>query len=300
MAKGSGAKANTFQVNPGGMGPPSPYADSGWVKGGGQGRSAFPAAPNGAWDPNGPFTAAYGALQSYNAPMFANLDAQRANYNRQIGYTSQRLGATQQGLQADYDARLAGLNASRTGTNVDLSEAYRQLPLIDQLSELANQFLTSQQTGFGFREQAEQSGAAKQRTALMSDAASRGATFAPGTKTQKSFIQNDLASALGMIGTQRTQANIENTRQQLGFSEDRAKANDQITKLNAISESYGLQADAMSRQLKAGLEAAGLDTAISIGDLMNGLNSANYQSQMLARQILEQSMQYATAFAKTQ
>lgn len=243
---------------------------------------------------------------------------------RQIPYYNQLSGLADQSLAQDqaYYSQLGGLATKQLQGDVGY---------YNQLGGLADQMLASQLKGFGVQDDASRLAAEREQYGLMSDVVGKGALTTPGTRTQRGFIDRDLYNNLSAIMENKNQAAIGNVKEKtgyekaksdaalstekelagytratnqaitdtaktkLGYAEQQAQARDQQQRLLLESQNLGVKKDVLQKNLSLGLKELGIHNWMSVNDLMDGLNSVNYQTQTLSRGIINDALSYADA-----
>lgn len=242
-----------------------------------------------------PFQAATNAYLAAAQPDLAKLQLQNNGFNRNMGFAYQGQGLQQQQLQNQYQSQLGDVNAQLGSNAISQAGADRLIPYYDQLSGLADQTLASQMRDFGVQEDQSRLVSRKDQAANISDATSRGAITAPGTGQQRGFIDESLTNSLRSIMEGKNQATIGNTKEKLGYEENKAKARDQKAQLVLEAQNLGTKPEQLRASLQNGLAQLGLQTMMTVDDLMDGLAQNNLQALSIYNSAIQQGGQYATA-----
>lgn len=243
------------------------------------------------YNPGG-FQSALAAGQSYYAPEAQNYENQRRLLSNQLGYNDQSYNLDRQILQQQMAMQQAQLGADMGTNQIDLAAAQRLLPYYDQLLGLSDQMLASQMKGFGVQEDQSRLAARQSTTNLMNDAAARGNLAGVGTRVDRGFIDESLYNQLAGIMEQKNQATIGNTKEKLGLYENKAQANDRIARLGIEAQALGVKESALKSQLSLGLQKLGVQHLMSANDILDALNSNDYNSALLARSIYNDAISY--------
>lgn len=259
--------------------------------------AAAPAAPapSASSYQSDPYGAALGAQYAYNSPELAYNQQQGDLLRSRFGLNLANQSAQEQLLRAQTQDQLNDVNNRSGQIGIDIAGQQRLLPYYDQLSALADQMLASQMSQYGIAEKGAQLDANKAWSSVLSDATARGALTAPGTREQRGFIDQDLQNALGNIMENKNQATIGNTKEKLGYENSKANARDNIARLELEAQGLGMKAGSLRKQLEAGLQALGVSTMMNANDIMQALNSNNYQQMQLGRQMMMSALQYGSA-----
>lgn len=211
---------------------------------------------------------------------------QRANLNNQIGM---QLGNKQYQsglLNQDYQTGLAQLGLRQQGLGIDQGALVRQLAsggYFDQLGNLIESRLGNQKEGANLSADVS----TRKQT---SESIAGGSQQTLGNRQGLSDIQSALKNQLSGfdIGAQG---------ERVSLTEQRAKARDQQRQLELTGKDYGLQKDQLKTALDRGLANLGLNSYITINDLMDKVNSSNAQDRMVGQQIIQQVMQNSGMFS---
>jgi hypothetical protein len=142
---------------------------------------------------------------------------------------------------------------------------------------------------FGLQEAEARNQSGMQRRAAASDAIARGAYGGAGTGQDFTDISSKLANQLGMFGAKREEAGIANRTETINLE----KRRNDLTQQGKI---YGLQGEQFGIALQQGLAKLNLDNNISVGNLLDQINSRNSANAALATSVIQQAMaavQYA-------
>lgn len=221
----------------------------------------------------------------------ALLENQYDSLYAQMGLTDANFDAQRGMLQSDYAMRQADLAAGRGANQIDLNSIPRQLAYYDQLGGLQSQSYDNLLAQLGIRREGVQAQSDIDTRGVKSDATARGAFATIGTRRKIDDIGGELRRQLGLIGTQEREGGIQLATQRLSNAEQQAKLRDRQSTLQLTAQNYGVQAGQLELQLQQGLTRLGLDQAMSIGELMDALNSNNLQQQQLAGQVVDMAMQ---------
>lgn len=249
-------------------------ASSNAFSGGGQPSGAVPAAGGqglGTPQPNRNNIMAllgsiYGPQQQAQQQQQQGLLNQLALQN--AGYTTDR-GA----LQTNYGLDQRGLGLDRQQLGIDRGAAARALANTIEQERLARAMTGNQKKTLGL-------GYEKDTRGERSDATARGALTTPGTRTNLKDMYGNF-----LLGNERLDLGLESDL--LGIREQRNQARDRQKALDLESKRLGLNSDQLSSQLDQALDQLGLGNLMSTNDIFSALSSGNAQQAGLARQIME-------------
>lgn len=252
----------------------------------------------------------------------AQSGALRQNYNSSVGLNNlaaQATGADRAsiGRQRGYLDSMYGVDQAKYGTNVGYQNALKGFAgqaygiagktHTSVLEQLANQLADSQRQAVnedkGVRSQATAAGAYTAQgtrddvATVEADRASRQANNAQQRLQEGySYDQTGVAYRRDLSGIDNTIANMGYDLQASGLStaEQKAKLGDRMAQLDIQAKTFGLKNDQLESQLSQGLASLNLDQVMSVGQLMDSLNSNDYQKAQLAQQIIGQALQYGT------
>lgn len=258
----SAAQAPSYKSQSSSAGPRVSMAPSGW--------GGAPKPPPAPPPPPSPLQTAFGAYLGASQPDLLSLQLSNNAYNRGIGYAYQGQGLDAGGLNLNYQSQLGDVNTQIGQNRIDLAAAQRQIPYLNRMQELANQAM-GMKAGTDTRN-------------LNSTAAAQGAFVSQGANDQRRDIYGNLANSLATSNTQ--------------YDERRSAATDSASKLQMEADNLGLKPGQLKAQLDNGLAKLGLNTAMSVDDLMDGLAKNDLTALKIYYSILQSAQQYAGAFPK--
>ena len=227
-------------------------------------------------DRDAKFKAAYGIFD------FAS-GAERVANNNAIQNLFNRAGQINAGYgeQAGYMRQGYGNQMGQLRVNADTN-------MYDQ--NVVNQLLGQSSAGyqnllgqFGLQEAEARRQSDVQRRAATYDATARGAYGSSGTGQDFTDISSNLANQLGMYGVQREKAGIDYKTETINLE----KRRNDLTQQGKI---YGLQGEQFGIALQQGLAKLNLDNNISVGNLMDQVNSKNAANAALTTSIIQQAL----------
>lgn len=218
--------------------------------------------------PPSPLQAAYGSYLAAAQPDFLGLQLSNNAYNRGMGYAYQGQAVDQQGLRNDYSSQLGDINTQISQNQVDLGAANRQIPYLNTLQQLGNELMNMK--------------AGTDRRNLNSTATAQGAFVSSGANDQRKDIYANLINSLKTSDTQ--------------YDEKRASAMDSKKKLELEASNLNMKPGQLKATLDNGLAKLGLQTAMSVADLMDGLAKNDLTAKKIYASILQNAQQYAGAF----
>lgn len=260
-------------------------------------------------------------LNQQNSLLNSQLTAQNAYYQSQSGILPQLYNVAVQQLQAQ-----GGIAA------IDEAAIARQMELLATQQGLLGQHYNSQQGTLGTMQsladqayqaqlsalnvnKTQQNLAATQATDLeTSNAIARGAAATPGHQRDVGYIASQLANELQLLQIREQEAGIgyEGQKAQfkqqaddllfdfnmsnLGINEQRAKLEDRRGALAKEAEIRGLRERELALQLQQGLAQLNLSNVMSVGQIMDGINSNNRQQQQIAQAMINAAIGTAGAF----
>lgn len=253
---GPNPNAGQSQYNPGGIAPASTPYDA--------------------------FGAANAAGQAYHAPDYAYLNQQDDYQRYQAGLGMLKAGNDKTSMQLQTQGQLNDIGTQLGINGIDQGAAQRQIPYLDAL-------LASQLRGYGFQKDSANNTANSNRADLQSQMVANGAYQSRGERQGQGFITAGLLAQLGGIDENANQS-------KLTTEENKSQARDTEARLNLEAQGLGMKADNLKQQLDAGLSGIGIGQLMSSADLLNALNSNDYQRQQLARQIFNDALTYANQY----
>jgi hypothetical protein len=232
----------------------------------------------------GGFQSALDFFTQMYGPGFIQNDINDSVYQGQIGALSGYQSEQTKLLNDQYQNALAGLGLQNQGIDVTQAGNLRTIDYYNHLQDLASQLL-------GVNQEDTKNAATTATRNVNSSATARGAFNAPGTGWQRDDIQSDLASTL-------QQLQLGYDKESAGYSEGISNLYEQNQMLDLQAQQLGLNSDQLRTQLDMGLARLGLDTTLSINDLMGKLASGSVQDQMLANQIFMAALQGSDYFTQ--
>lgn len=188
-----------------------------------------------------------------------------AGYGEQAGYMRQNYGNQMGQLRVNADTNMYDQNVVNQLLNQNLSSYNNML------------------AQFGLQEAGARNQAGIQRRAASSDAIGRGAYSTAGTGQDFTDISSNLANELGLYQTKRTGAGIDYGTEKINLE----KRRNDLTQQGKI---YGLQGEQFGIALQQGLAKLSLDNTLSVGNLMDQINSKNTANAALASSIIQQAL----------
>lgn len=184
------------------------------------------------------------------------------------GYT------TDQGnLQTNYGLDQRALALDRAGLGIDRGAAARALANTLEQERLAKAMTGNQKRTLGL-------GYESDTRSERSDATARGALTTPGTRQNLTDLYGNF-----LLGNERLDLGLESDL--LGIREQRAQAKDRQKQLDLESKRLGLNSEQLSNQLSQALDQLGLSHLMSVNDIFSALSSGNADRAGLARQMIE-------------
>ena len=224
----------------------------------------------------GQFNAYRGLYEQNTMPQITALLNSRQNLIDRQGNID-----TNYGMQRDYLNQGYGNQMGQLRVNAD-TNMYDQ-NVVNQLmgqNAASYQNLLSQ---FGLQEANARNQSEMQRRAATSDAVSRGAYGGAGTGQDFTDISSSLANQLGMYGAKREEAGIANKTETINLE----KRRNDLTQQGKI---YGLQGEQFGIALQQGLAKLNLDNILSVGNIMDQINSKDQATAALMSSIVERAM----------
>lgn len=222
------------------------------------------------------FNAAYGMFDS-------SVGGQRVVNNNAIQNLLGRVGMVNSGYGTQ-----AGLMNQNYGNQMGQLRVNADTNMYDQ--NVVNQLMGQSTAGynnmlaqFGLQEAGARNQAGIQRRSASSDAIGRGAYGTAGTGQDFTDISSNLANQLGMFGTQREKAGIDYKTETINLE----KRRNDLTQQGKI---YGLQGEQFGIALQQGLAKLNLDNVISVGNLMDSVNSKNAANAALTTSVIQQAL----------
>lgn len=212
--------------------------------------------------PVGSLDALLKLYQTQAGPSLASLQGNINILTGQIPQIEAAYGTQMGALQKDNSAALALLGLDKANTGIKQGANARQPAYINALRGLDLQALN--QT------------AARDTRLTKGDYTARGAWNTPGLGRDLKDISDVLANRSAQVNTRANEAVLS--------------ADDERRMLNNEANSYGLKADQLRAQLEAGLARLGLDKTLSIGNILQGINSGNADVANLMRQVIDQAL----------
>ena len=263
----------------------------------GIGSNYSPASPSTARPPfiNSPSAPLYSsqyanpqssAIPNYNA-LVGLLDnsvgAERVANNNAIQNLTGRIGLVNQGYgtQTNLMNQNYGNQMGQLRVNAD-TNMYDQ-NVVNQLMGQSTAGYNNMLAQFGLQEAGARNQAGIQRRSASSDAIGRGAYGTAGTGQDFTDISSNLANQLGMYGTQREKAGIDYKTETINLE----KRRNDLTQQGKI---YGLQGEQFGIALQQGLAKLNLDNVITVGNLMDSINSKNTANAALTTSVIQQAL----------
>lgn len=220
------------------------------------------------------WTSNIGALSGYQSAQSGLLNDAYQNQLASIGLSQQGIGIQQENV---------GINQESIG--IQQTGNLRTVDYIAHLQDIAGQLLGVNTTDVTQRADTAERG-------VLSDSTARGAMHAPGTGLAITDINNAETNQLSTL-------NLGYERDSAGFAEQTAGLHEQNALLDnqhdlldneremleLRAQQLGLDADGLYTNLQMGLQRLGLDTTLSVNDLLGRLNSSDIQDQMLVQQL---------------
>jgi hypothetical protein len=217
----------------------------------------------------GVFDYAAGGERVANNNAIQNLNSRAAQIN--TGY----------GDQANYMNQGYGNQMAQLRVNSD-TNMYDQ-NVVNQLMGQNTASYNNILAQLGLKESGARNQSGVQRRAAASDAIARGAYGGAGTGQDFTDISSDLANQLGLYGTEREKAGIDYKTETINLE----KRRNDLTQQGKI---YGLQGEQFGIALQQGLAKLNLDNNISVGNLMDQINSRNSANAALTTSIIEKAL----------
>ena len=227
------------------------------------------------------------AQQQRASDIFGLLDfsvaGQREANNAAIQNLTNRAGTINAGYgeQAGYMNQNYGNQMGQLRVNAD-TNMYDQT-VVDKLMGTSTAGYNNLLAQFGLQEADARNKSAVQRRAAASDAIARGAYGGAGTGQDFTDISSALANQLGMYGAQREKAGIDYKTETINLE----KRKNDLTQQGKI---YGLQGEQFGIALQQGLAKLRLDNTLSVGNLMDSVNSKTAANAALAASVIQQAL----------
>lgn len=231
--------------------------------------------------PTTPFQQAYNNYLTYNSPTFGQYQGSVQNGYNQIGYQNALNGLNQGDLQTQYQSNLGD-----NQTQIDVNGLQQGRSLADAAAYAQMQKLNW--AAFNAQAAGMQNDLQKNLFGINSQATANGAYTSQGAGLSRGFAQKDYESQLANAFNQNAQQD-----QLLGMRGGNATVQAQI--LARESQNLGMKSGQLQTTLTNGLAKLGLQNQMTVGNLLDGINSGNLQAQQLYNQIIQQAGQYATA-----
>lgn len=230
---------------------------------------------------------------SQYAPEMAGYQNQADALYGQLAHLEANRGLQERYAREDYANDLALLGLDRAGLGIAGQGLNDRDAYLNQLLGFAQQQLAQQMAGLDIDQR--ESGERQQQDTWRhrSDLTSRGAMHTPFQRIGQNWIDQEATNRNERIGLGRQGA-------QLGFERESASIADQRRSNDRARQELGLQArriGVQESQLRTSLERTlqnlGLDSLMSVNDVMQGINSNEIAIAELNRQILQQAEQGA-------
>lgn len=280
---------------------------------------------------NDPFNVALRRNTNFYAIENSAFDRNDARLNGQLGQISAGYGQMAGSARTGYGLDMKLIDIARKGQGIDYDairrqqQYYRDTFGIQDLGFNEKHAFLGQNRGFArdaFRSQLEaldaqgiQVGDQKRRgmSALVGDAAARGALVAGGTQEKASDLATDEYFARDTLKRQGADAELAFKKEDAGLkfqqeevlrdkelnglntNEQIARLNDRQKQLDLEAQKLGVQADQLANNLRSTLARLNLDRVTSVGQIMDSLASNDLARAQMARSIVQQSYQEARA-----
>lgn len=226
--------------------------------------------------------------------------AERARLEAQGAFLGGNYGQRESALRADYGANMRNADLDLNAIGVRRGAANRDAGYYQGLLELMPYY-----ANLSGKERERALGEARrqghmERLGIGSDYTNRGAYFS-GMRSIKSYnsILGQQAQELGAeIGYGRDM--LGQREKTMGLERSKAMTGDQLALLDIEAQKVGVSRDKYKASLEQGLASLGYDRFMSASDLLQKLNSSDYQQAQLARQILESATAAGNALSSGQ
>jgi hypothetical protein len=246
----------------------------------------FPTAPN--------LTFGNTATQNYNNSGDARFNTamglfdysvgdQREANNAAIQNITNRIGTvnTGYGEQAGYLNQNYNNQMGQLRVNAD-TNMYDQ-NVVNQLMGQSTAGYNNLLSQFGLQEAEARNQSGVKRRAAASDAIARGAYGGAGTGQDFTDISSALANQLGMYGAKREEAGI-------GYKTETINLEKRRNDLTQQGKIYGLKGEEFGIALQQGLAKLNLENTITVGNLMDSVNSKNAANAALTASVIQQAL----------
>lgn len=236
-------------------------------------------------------------FQGQYEPQMALQQAYRDQLAGRLGFAEVNFGQQQGNLRDQHGIDIAKLELDQRGIGIERGANNRQIGNANTLEQLARQLLGNTQKGFDVDAREALQGFFANTRRAKSDATSRGAMNAPGTRTNFAEIGDTYNNSKDRIGLGREQAGLGFQRERVGLSEQRAAARDRNAMLDLRGEGLGLDRKTLSNNLEQGLSRLGLEQWVTVNDLLDAMNSSDIEKRSIAEQIFRQGLEYSDFFS---
>ncbi len=234
------------------------------------------------------------------APEFTYNAAERARAEALAGLQSGNFADREAALRADYSANIRGSQLDDQAIGVRRGAANRDAGyyqgLLDLMPYYANLSGKELERALG---EARRTGT-MERLGIDSDYTGRGSYFS-GMRSLKNYssILGQQAQELGAnIGYGRDV--LGQREKTMGLERSKAMTGDQLALLDIEAQKNGGSRDKYKASLDQGLASLGYDRFMSMDQLFQKLNSADYQQAQLARQIIDSALAAGNALQSGQ
>jgi hypothetical protein len=224
----------------------------------------------------GSFNAYRGLYEQNSMPQMTALLNGRQNLIDRQGNIN-----TNYGMQRDYLNQGYGNQMGQLRVNAD-TNMYDQ-NVVNQLMGQNTASYNNLLSQFGLQEADARNQSDVKRRAAASDAIARGAYGGAGTGQDFTDISSALANQLGMYGAKREGAGIDYKTETINLQ----KRRNDLTQQGKI---YGLQGEQFGIALQQGLAKLNLDNILSVGNILDQINSKDQATAALMSSIVERAM----------
>ena len=225
---------------------------------------------------------------------------ERARYDAQIPFVDANYGQRESAMRADYNANMRNADLDLAGIGVRRGAANRDAGYYQGLLELMPYY-----ANLSGKERERALGEARrqghmERLGIGSDYTNRGAYFS-GMRSIKSYnsILGQQAQELGAeIGYGRDM--LGQREKTMGLERSKAMTGDQLALLDIDAQKVGVSRDKYKAALEQGLASLGYDRFMSLEQLYQQRDSADFQTQKLIDQVLNSAYNAGSALSSGQ
>lgn len=231
-----------------------------------------------------------------HTPAAAGLNQNYTQMGQQYNLALQGYGLSQQQMNANYGFDARSLGVKEAGLGIDRGAIDRLNPLLDSRLQMAQQMRGFLEPELNARTDETWRNMDFEKFKSQAETRSRGAIGSEGFREDTKDIEKK--AQFGVDELYRSyQRDVLRANDDIGGAwENIQKNKDAKAQLDLQAQQLGIDRERLASSLQLGLQRLGLDTQMSVNELLQRMNSNRTDYQMLGQKIFDQALQMTPIF----